>query len=67
MIAWAQIMVRGSLAAMPAEAAMQAASGAMREFEAALQRALPSVADMKAEPSIFESRIKGLTQAAGSI
>ena len=67
MIAWAQIMVRGSLAAVPAEAAMQAASGAMREFEAALQRALPNVPSMKAEQAIFESRIKGLTQATGSV
>ena len=67
MIAWGQIMVRGSLASVPAEAAVQAASSAMREFEAALQRALPSMAGMKAEQSVFESRIKGLTQATGSV
>ncbi len=66
MIAWAQLMVRGSLPAVPAEAAVQAAGAAMRDFEAALQRALPSMAGMKAEQAMFESRIKGLTQATGS-
>ena len=66
MIAWAQIMVRGSLATAPAQVAMQAASGAMQSFEAELLRALPSMAGLTADHSIFESRIKGLTGAVGS-
>ena len=65
MVAWAQIMVRGSLAAVPSEDAMHAANTAMRDFEAELQRALPSLAGFSAEQSIFESRFKGLSPAAG--
>ena len=63
MVAWGQVMVRGSLAAAPASVAMQVASAAMRDFEAELQRALPSLAGPGIEPSIFESRFKGLAPA----
>ena len=64
MVAWAQIMVRGSLPAAPADSARQTASTVMRDFEAELQRVLPSIAGFDAGQSIFDSRFKGLSPAA---